>query len=439
MIDERRLLRQMFDSAVASAQPLQLIPRHLPQPPRGRTIVVGAGKATAAMASALDDAWPAPLTGIVVTRYGHAVPCKRIEVVEAAHPVHDESGIAAAQRVLAAVRGVTADDLVICLISGGGSALLPLPLPGILSQDKQSVTHALLASGAPIADINCVRRHLSAIKGGRLAAACHPARVVSLAISDVPGDDPIDIASGPTVADPTTREDAAAVLAKYRIAVPPAVAEALRNPAAESVKPGDPRLARASYHLIATPQMALEAAADVARSAGIAPLILADSLEGEARDVGKMLAAIARQVATHGQPVAPPCVLLSGGETTVTVRGAGRGGRNVECLLALALALQGLAHVHALACDTDGVDGQEEIAGALISPDTLARARARGLRAGPMLDDNDAHAFFEALGDSIVTGPTRTNVNDFRAVLITAGASLRAKGPAPSAPGDRRS
>src|SRR6188472_3674841 len=357
MIDERRLLRQMFDAAVASAQPLHLVPRHLPPPPRGRTIVVGAGKATAAMARALDDAWPSPLTGIVVTRYGHAVPCKRIEVVEAAHPVPDEAGIAAGQRVLAAVRGLTADDLVICLISGGGSALLPLPLPGLTSQDKQDVTRALLAYGAPIADINCVRRHLSAIKGGRLAAACHPARVVSLAISDVPGDDPIDIASGPTVADRTTREDAVAVLAKYRITPPPAVAEVLGSPAGESVKPGDPRLARASYHLIATPQMALEAAADVARSAGIAPLILADGLEGEARDVGKVLAAIARQVATHGQPVAPPCVLLSGGETTVTVRGAGRGGRNVECLLALALALQGLAHVHALACDTDGVDG----------------------------------------------------------------------------------
>src|SRR4029078_1046345 len=299
----------------------------------GRPIVVGAGKATAAMASALDDAWPAPLTGVVVTRYGHAVPCKRIEVVEAAHPVHDESGIAAAQRVLAAVRGVTADDLVICLISGGGSALLPLPLPGILSQDKHSVTRALLASGAPIADINCVRRHLSAIKGGRLAAACHPARVVTLAISDFPGDDPIDIASGPTVAHPTTREDAVAVLARYRITAPPAIAETLRDAAAESVKPGDPRLASASYHVIAPPQMALEAAGGVARGEGVAPLILADSLEGEARDVGKMLAARARQVAMHGQPSAPPCVLLSGGETTVTVRGAGRGGRDVGCML----------------------------------------------------------------------------------------------------------
>jgi hydroxypyruvate reductase len=325
MIAERHLLRQMFDAAVASAQPLRLIPRHLPPLPRGRTIVVGAGKATAAMARALDDAWPAALTGIVVTRYGHAVPCKRIEVVEAAHPVPDEAGIAAAGRVLAAVRGLTADDLVICLISGGGSALLPLPLPGIALADKQSVARALLASGAPISDINCVRRHLSAIKGGRLAAACHPARVVTLAISDVPGDDPIDIASGPTVADPTTREDAVAVLARYRITAPPAIAETLRDAAAESVKPGDPRLASASYHVIATPQMALEAAAGVARGEGVAPLILADSLEGEARDVGKMLAAIARQVAMHGQPSAPPCVLLSGGETTVTVRGAGRG------------------------------------------------------------------------------------------------------------------
>jgi len=439
MIAERHLLRQMFDAAVASAQPLRLIPRNLPPLPGGRTIVVGAGKATAAMARALDDAWPAALTGIVVTRYGHAVPCKRIEVVEAAHPVPDEAGIAAAGRVLAAVRGLTADDLVICLISGGGSALLPLPLPGIALADKQSVARALLASGAPISDINCVRRHLSAIKGGRLAAACHPARVVTLAISDVPGDDPIDIASGPTVADPTTREDAVAVLARYRITAPPAIAETLRDAAAESVKPGDPRLASASYHVIATPQMALEAAAGVARGEGVAPLILADSLEGEARDVGKMLAAIARQVAMHGQPSAPPCVLLSGGETTVTVRGAGRGGRNVECLLALALALQGQPHVYALAGDTDGVDGQEEIAGALITPDTLARARALGLRAGTMLDDNDAHTFFEALGDALVTGPTRTNVNDFRAVLITAPATPRATGPAPSARGDPKS
>jgi hydroxypyruvate reductase len=316
------------------------------------------------------------------------------------------------------VHGLTADDLVICLISGGGSALLPLPLPGIALADKQSVARALLASGAPISDINCVRRHLSAIKGGRLAAACHPARVVTLAISDVPGDDPIDIASGPTVADPTTREDALAVLARYRIEAPPAVERLLRDPAAESVKPGDSRLARASYLLIATPQMALEAAANVARSEGVTPLILSDSLEGEARDVGKILAAIARQVVMRGQPVAPPCVLLSGGETTVTVRGSGRGGRNVECLLAIALALQGLSRVYALAGDTDGVDGQEEIAGALVTPDTLSRAGALGLRAGRMLDDNDAHSFFDALGDGIVTGPTRTNVNDFRAVLI---------------------
>ena len=439
MIDERRLLRRLFDAAVASAQPRHLIPRHLPAPPRGRTIVVGAGKATAAMASALDDVWAAPLTGVVVTRYGHAVPCKRIEVVEAAHPVPDEAGIAAARRILAAVRGLAADDLVICLISGGGSALLPLPLPGIALVDKQSVARALLASGAPISDINCVRRHLSAIKGGRLAAACHPARVVTLAISDVPGDDPIDIASGPTVADPTTREEAVAVLARYRITAPPAVDKILRDPAAESVKPGDGRLARASYHLIATPQMALEAAASVARSEGVAPLILADSLEGEARDVGKMLAAIARQVAMHNQPAAPPCVLLSGGETTVTVRGSGRGGRNVECLLALALALQGMPRVHALAGDTDGVDGQEEIAGAFVTPDTLGRAHAIGLQAGPMLDDNDAHSFFEALGDAIVTGPTRTNVNDFRAVMIAAAASPGARSAALSAPGDPKS
>lgn len=371
------------------------------------------------MARALETHWPHPLSGLVVTRYGHEVDCDRIEIVEAAHPVPDEAGVDAARRILASVRGLTRDDLVIALISGGGSSLLTLPLPGAVLDDKRAINRALLASGASISEINCVRRHLSAIKGGRLAAACHPARVVTLAISDVPGDDPIDIASGPTVADPTTVDDARAVLRKYAVEPTPALLGVLDSDAAESVKPGDPRLARAEYRLIATPQKALEATARVARDAGIAPLILSDRIEGEARDVGKALAAIALQVATHGQPIAAPCILLSGGETTVTVRGeGGRGGRNVECLLALAIAVGGRANIYALAADTDGVDGTDEIAGAIATPDTLARARQSGRNAANDLARHDAHAFFEAISDSIVTGPTRTNVNDFRAILV---------------------
>jgi glycerate 2-kinase len=418
-MDERLLLRRMFDAAVASAQPAHALPPHLPEAPHGRTIVVGAGKAAAAMARALEDHWPHAVSGLVVTPYGHAVSCRRIEIVEAAHPVPDATGVEAARRILASVAGLSADDLVIALVSGGGSALLALPVPGVTLSDKQQINRALLASGATIAEINCVRRHLSAIKGGRLGAACHPARCVTLAISDVPGDDPIDIASGPTVADPTTVADAREVLRKYAVDAPAAVRDALDGAAAESIKPGDPRLARAEYRIIATPQIALEAAAQVAREHGILPVILSDSIEGEARDVGKVMAAIARQVDLHGQPAAAPCVLLSGGETTVTVRGDGRGGRNVEFLLALALALQGRAHVYAIAADTDGVDGVEAIAGAIVAPDTLPRARAVGRHPGRDLERNDAHAFFEAIGDSVITGPTRTNVNDFRAILVT--------------------
>jgi hydroxypyruvate reductase len=419
VLDERRLLRALFDAAVASAQPARVLAPHLPAPPTGRTIVVGAGKASAAMAEALETHWKGDLEGVVVTRYGYATPSRRIAVVEAAHPVPDAAGIAAAQRVLAAVADLTPNDLVIALISGGGSALLPLPAPGVSLDDKQVLGRALLASGAKIAEINCVRRHLSAIKGGRLAAACHPAHVVTLAISDVPGDDPTDIASGPTVADPTTLADAREVLRRYGIDAPPSVRRALHDEANESVKPGDARIARAEYRMIATPQMALEAAAAVARESGVAPVILSDRIEGEARDVGKVMAAIAQQVASRGQPVAPPCVLLSGGETTVTVRGKGRGGRNVEFLLALALALHGSPGIHALAADTDGVDGAEEVAGAIVTPDTLARARGSGRRPADDLARNDAHAFFAALGDTVVTGPTRTNVNDFRAILVT--------------------
>jgi len=419
----RDLLRQMFDAAVASAQPALCLPPHLPAPEslgQGRLVVIGAGKASAAMARALEDHWHGPLSGLVVTRYGYAVPCSRIEIVEAAHPVPDQAGLQAAQRMLETVKGLSADDLVLCLISGGGSALLPLPLPGLRLQDKQDVNRALLASGATISEMNCVRRHLSGIKGGRLAAACHPARVLTLLISDVPGDDPINIASGPTVADPSTCAEALAIAQRYGIALPQRARHLLESGEGESVKPGDLRLARADVRMIATPQIALEAAAAVARAAGIAAYILGDALEGEARDVGKVLAAVAHQVVKHGQPFAAPCVLLSGGETTVTVRGTGRGGRNVECLLAMGIALDSLARVHALAGDTDGVDGQEEIAGALLTPDTLARAWTLGLKPRDMLANNDGHGFFAALGDAVVTGPTLTNVNDFRAILIAA-------------------
>ena len=418
-ITPRDLLRRMFDVAVNAAQPAHCVPRHLPEPPKGRLLVIGAGKASGAMARALEDCWPGELSGLVVTRYGYKVPCERIEVVEAAHPVPDAAGLLAAARISKLVQGLTADDTVLCLISGGGSALLALPLDGLTLEDKQAVNRALLKSGATISEMNCVRRHLSAVKGGRLAAASHPARVVTLLISDVPGDDPMDIASGPTVADPTTCADALAIIRRYGIQVPPTVLEVLESGRGESVKPGDPRLARAETRMIATPQMALEAAAAVARAAGFAVHILGDAIEGEARDVGKVLAGIALQVVRKGQPFAAPCVLLSGGETTVTVRGAGRGGRNVEFLLALGVALDGCPGVHALAGDTDGVDGLEEIAGAYLGPDSLQRAWSLGIRPKDRLADNDGHGFFEALGDGVVTGPTLTNVNDFRAILVT--------------------
>jgi glycerate 2-kinase len=380
--------------------------------------VIGAGKASAAMARALERAWPGPLEGLVITRYGYEVPCERIEIVQAAHPVPDQAGLDATQRLLKFVEGLTADDLVIALISGGGSALLVGPAPGLTLADKQAVNKALLASGASIGEMNCVRRHLSAVKGGRLAAACHPAKVVTLLISDVPGDLPADIASGPTVGDASTRADALAVIERYRVEVPAAVRAWLEDPASETLKPGDPRLGRGEMHMITAPQMALEAAARVARQAGYEPHILGDSLEGEARDVGKVLGGLARQVALRDQPFKPPCVLLSGGETTVTIRGKGRGGRNVEFLLSLAVALDGLPGVHAIAGDTDGVDGAEEIAGACMGPDTLERAWALGINPRSALDNNDGHGFFQALGDSVVTGPTLTNVNDFRAIVI---------------------
>jgi hydroxypyruvate reductase len=422
-VDPGQLLRQAFASAVEVAQPERCVPPALPHRPAGRTVVIGAGKAAAAMARVVESRWSGEFTGNVVTARGHAVPCDRIEVIESAHPVPDDAGARAAQRVLECVQGLGADDLVLCLISGGGSALLPLPADGLALERKQEITRALLRSGATIREINTVRRHLSRIKGGRLGVACHPARLVTLAISDVPGDDPVDIASGPTVADPTTCTDALAVLMHYGIAVPATVREALDRGAWESVKPGDPRLVRAEFQLIATPRQSLQAAARVAVEQGVQPIILSDRLEGEARDVGREMAVLVRRILESGQPYRPPCLLLSGGETTVTVRGNGRGGRNVEFLLAFGLALGERAGVWALAGDTDGVDGLEPIAGAVWRPDTLSRATRLGLNPQQFLDDNDAHSFFAALGDQVVTGPTRTNVNDFRAILIQEGDS----------------
>ena len=417
----RELLMRMFEAAIAAAKPEACIAQHLPEPPKGRLIVIGAGKASAEMARAFEALWPGPLSGLVVTRYGYAVPCQRIEIVEAAHPVPDFAGLDAARRILELVEGLTADDLVVSLISGGGSALLPLPGEGLNLAEKQEVNQALLKSGATISEMNCVRRHLSGIKGGRLAAACYPARVFTLLISDVPGDDPINIASGPTVADPTTCEDALAIVRRYGIELPAAACALLKSGAGESIKPGDPRLANTETRIITTPQLALEAAANIAREAGYTPYILGDAIEGEARDVGKAMGGIALQVARRAQPFVPPCVLLSGGETTVTVRGQGRGGRNVEFLLSLCIALDGQAGVYALAGDTDGVDGQEETAGAYLAPDSLSRAWSLGLRPKDSLAENNGHGFFAALNDAVITGPTLTNVNDFRAILIDAG------------------
>jgi glycerate 2-kinase len=425
--DPRGFLRALFDASVARALPAQNIGAFLPPPPKGRTLVLGAGKAGGAMAAAVDALWPqdAALGGLVVTRYGHVPPHYkaapgRIEVVEASHPVPDEAGRQAALRIAALAGGLSADDLVLCLISGGGSALLAMPAPGLTLADKQAINKALLKSGAAIDEMNCVRKHLSAIKGGRLAASCAPAKVVTLLISDVPGDAPEVIASGPTVPDSSTCRDALAILSRYGIALPPAAEEGLRSGAFETPKPGDARFASHEVHLIATPQQSLEAAAALARSAGLDAHILGDDLEGESREVGKVHAALARAVARRGTPFARPCVILSGGETTVTVKhGGGRGGRATEFLLGCAVALQGQAGVHVLAADTDGIDGIDDNAGAIVTPDTLGRARAKGLNAQEFLDRNDAYNFFAGLGDLVVTGPTFTNVNDFRALLVT--------------------
>ncbi|OAN63244.1 glycerate kinase type-2 family protein [Magnetospirillum moscoviense] len=412
------LLREMFAQAVATALPARSLPDFLPAPPQGRTVVIGAGKAAASMAQVVEAHWPGPLTGLVVTRTGHGAACSRIRVVEAGHPLPDADGLAAAAAIFDMVGGLTADDLVLFLASGGGSALLALPAPGISLADKRAVGAALLGSGAAIADINCVRKHLSSIKGGRLAAAAFPARFVTLAISDVPGDDPSTIASGPGIADPTSFADARAVLDRRAIKAPDAVRRHLADAHDETPKPGDPRLARAETFIVATPLASLLAAARWAEGQGLRTLVLGDSIEGEAREVAKVMAGIALSARRHGQPLAPPLAILSGGETTVTVRGSGRGGRNAEFLLALALALDGAPDIHAIACDTDGIDGSEDNAGAILTPDSLTRARALGLDPAARLDDNDAYGFFAALNDLVVTGPTRTNVNDFRAILI---------------------
>ncbi len=404
-IDYRLLLLDMFQAAVNAAAPALCVPAHLPPRPKGRTIIVGAGKAAASMAAAVEAHWNGSLEGLVVTRYGHGAPCKYIEVVEASHPVPDEAGSKAARRILDKVSGLTADDLVLVLISGGGSALLALPADGITLADKQAVNRALLKCGAHIAEMNTVRKHLSAIKGGRLAVAAAPARVVALAISDVP--------------DVSTRADALAVLTKYGIEIPAAVAMHLRDEASETPKPGDPRFANVANRLVATPQKSLEAAAKVARDAGLSCVILGNAIEGEARDVGIVHAGIARQCGDWGQPLEIPCLLISGGETTVTVRGSGRGGRNAEFLLSLGIAADGRNGIWALAADTDGIDGSEDNAGAILTPDTLRRARASGIDAKASLSDNDAYSVFAALDDLVVTGPTFTNVNDFRAIVVT--------------------
>lgn len=418
-MNARELLFELYASALAAVSAEKCLPAFLPQSnPNGRTLVIGAGKGAAAMAQVVEAHWKGDISGLVVTRYGHGADCKRIEVVEAAHPVPDDTGRRAAVRMMEMVRNLTENDLVLCLISGGGSALLALPADGITLEQKQAINKALLKSGASISEMNCVRKHFSAIKGGRLALACAPAQVVTLLISDVPGDDPGVIASGPTLPDPTTCADALAILRKYHIDLPANMERHLSSGAGETPKPGDARFARNTHHVIANARQALQAAATTARAAGITSCILSDDIEGEARDIGMMHAAIARQVARHGQPFKRPCVLISGGETTVTVRGKGRGGRNAEFLLSLAVALNGAPDIYAIACDTDGIDGSEDNAGAICQPDSLVRAQKLGLRARAMLDNNDGYGFFSALGDLVTTGPTRTNVNDFRAILI---------------------
>lgn len=418
-LDAKAFLVSLFEAAVAAAAPEITIKDHLPARPKGRTIVVGAGKGAAQMAAAFEKAWDGPLEGTVVTRYGYAAPCERIEVIEAAHPVPDEAGLAAARRLIERVSGLTEDDLVVALICGGGSALLPAPAGSLTLDDEIAVNRALLASGAPIAAMNAVRKHVSAIKGGRLAAAAYPARVVSLVVSDIPGDDPALVASGPTVPDATTRDDALAIVAAYSMTLPAAVMAHLASPGAEAPRPDDQRFARNTVTVIASAARSLEAAAAAAGARGIEAVILSDSIEGEARDVGSVHAAIAREVAAKDRPFAKPVVILSGGETTVTLRGAGgKGGRNSEFLLAFALGIDGVAGIEALAADTDGIDGSEDNAGAFADGTSVSRMRAAGIDAKAALSRNDAFTAFAGAGDLFSPGPTGTNVNDFRAILI---------------------
>ncbi|MGN6467722.1 MAG: glycerate kinase type-2 family protein [Rhizobiaceae bacterium] len=416
--DPKSFLTALFSAAVAAADPERTIRAHLPKRPKGRTIVIGAGKGSAQMARALEKAWDGPLEGVVVTRYGYAAPCQRIEVLEAAHPVPDEAGLEAARRLLKTVDGLTQDDLVIALVSGGGSALLPAPAGGLTFEDEIAVNKALLASGAPISAMNTVRKHISAIKGGRLAAAAYPAKVVSLVVSDIPGDNPAFVASGPTVPDNASRRDALTVVEAYRLDLPAAVMAHLRSPAADAPRPNDPRFAGNEVYVIASAAVSLEAAAAEARQGGIDAVILSDAIEGEAREVGGVHAAIAREVALRDRPFRKPVVILSGGETTVTIRGKGRGGRNSEFLLAFALGIDGVHGIHALAADTDGIDGSEDNAGAFCDGTTAARLREAGLDGRACLANNDAWSAFHAVGDLFVPGPTGTNVNDLRAVLV---------------------
>ncbi|HBS24247.1 MULTISPECIES: glycerate kinase [Thalassospira] len=419
MTTSRDTLLQLMDAALKAADPAVQIPRNLPTKPKGKTIVIGAGKASANMAQAFENAWDGDMTGLVVTRYGHAVPCEKIEIVEASHPVPDAAGQKAAQRILDIVKSAGPDDLVVCMISGGGSALLALPGPGLTLEDKQAISKALLHSGATISEMNCVRKHLSAIKGGRLAAACAPARMVTYLVSDVPGDDPAIIASGPTVADPTTGQDALDIIRRYRIEIPLAATELLNNDIHETVKPGDKCFDGHEVIMLSRPQDSLEAAAKVARDLGINPVILGDAIEGEAREVAIVHAGIAHQVANHGQPAARPCVLLSGGETTVTVRAkGGRGGRNSEFLLSLLIQFRDHEGFSALAIDTDGIDGSEDNAGAIIDPTSWQKAISAGVDLREYLANNDAYSAFAKIDDLLITGPTLTNVNDFRAILI---------------------
>lgn len=416
--DPRTFLRSTFDAAVRAADPLHGIQQYLPDRPKGRTIVVGAGKASAQMAAALETLWDGPMEGVVVTRYGFGAPCKHIEIIEASHPVPDEAGLIASRRLLQTVEGLTADDLVIALISGGGSALLPSPAPGLTLADEIAVNEAHLASGAPISAMNTVRKHISTIKGGRLAAAAYPARVVSFIVSDIPGDNPALVASGPTVADAGSREDALDLIGAYRMNLPEAVMVHLKSPAADGLEPRDSRFARNQAHVVASAAVSLKAAAEEARRQGIEAVILSDSIEGESRDVASVHAAIAREIATRDRPFAKPVLLLSGGETTVTLRAKGKGGRNSEFLLSFALGISGIAGIHAIAADTDGIDGSEDNAGAFADGQTVERMRKAGVDAKSALIQNNAWTAFHSIDDLFITGPTGTNVNDFRAILV---------------------